>query len=86
MNCVAGRYYFMQAKQMSNWLRRKLGNPKLFTYSSKKQLPNSIIFQEGFRDATGHIDVVFNGRSGGTAVTNYNDNKNKLKYYLWRAR
>ena len=83
---AGGRYYFMQAKQMSNWLRRKLGNPKLFTYSSKKQLPNSIIFQEGFRDATGHVDVVFNGRSGGTAVTNYNDNKNKLKYYLWRAR
>ena len=39
-------------------------------------MKNGIVFQNGLKDVTGHVDVFYNEVSGGAAYTYYNDKKN----------
>ena len=38
-------------------------------------MKNGIVFQNGLKDVTGHVDVFYNEVSGGAAYTYYNDKK-----------
>ena len=84
-----GRYYFMQAKAMKNWLAKKLGIPRYFRYKKNSILPNSLTFQEGWDNVTGHVDIVFRTKSNfwinGIKVQKYYETDG-IKTYLWRAR
>lgn len=42
-------------------------------------MKNGIVFQNGLKDVTGHVDVFYNEVSGGAAYTYYNDKKKKEK-------
>lgn len=39
-------------------------------------MKNGIVFQNGLKDVTGHVDVFYNEVSGRAAYTYYNDKKN----------
>ena len=84
-----GRYYFMQARAMKNWLAKKLGIPRYFRYKKNSILPNSLTFQEGWNNVTGHVDIVFRTKSNfwinGIKVQKYYETDG-IKTYLWRAR
>lgn len=83
---AGGMHYFMKAKNMKLWLEKIYGSPVRIQYSSQK-LPISLIFQGGFKNVSGHIDVIGgDGNSAGPALKYYTEYKNNLKYYLWKGK
>lgn len=55
--------------------------------SRTSKMDYGIVFQSGFRGVTGHVDVFYNGYSGGGAYsyfTNANHEYNTVKTYFWR--
>lgn len=54
-----GKYYFMRAADMKDWLISKFGQPTLLPqYNNGGMIPNHcLIFQDGWTDVSGHIDV-----------------------------
>lgn len=59
---------------MRKYFIKLWGSPKIvgLPYFIMK---NGIVFQNGLKDVTGHVDVFYNEVSGGAAYTYYNDKK-----------
>ena len=59
-----GKYYFINAKQMANYLSKDTvwGTPTLL--GNNQTVKNAVIFQTGFAGGvTGHLDVVYRGQA-----------------------
>ena len=54
-----GKYYFMRAAAMKDWLISKFGQPILLPqYNNGGMIPDHcLIFQDGWTDVSGHVDV-----------------------------
>ena len=70
-----GKNYFLRAADMRKYFIKLWGSPRIvgLPYLIMK---NGIVFQNGLKDVTGHVDVFYNEVSGGAAYTYYNDKKN----------
>ena len=70
--------YFISVKNMSKYLTNTFGQPT--TLQSGQSIGNGIIWQSncGWSDATGHLDIIYNGKAG----SYYYDVCGTVKY--WR--
>ena len=72
-----GKNYFISVKNMSNYLTKTFGQPTIL--QSGQNITNSIIWQSncGWSDATGHLDIIYNGKAG----SKYYDVCGTVKYW-----
>lgn len=57
-----GKYYFINAKQMESYLSKIWSSPTL--QPNDQKIKSGVIFQTGFaHGVTGHLDVVYDGKS-----------------------
>jgi hypothetical protein len=55
-----GKSYFVNAKQMMNYLSKKWGSPILL--KSNETINNAVVYQTGFSGGvSGHMDVYYKG-------------------------
>ena len=85
MRGEGNKNYFLRAIDMKNYFLKIWGEPRIM--SKPIIIKNGIVYQSGFINVTGHVDVFWDGKSGGAAYTYYWDKKNKysnVKTEIWK--
>lgn len=69
--------YFISVSNITNYLTNTFGAPT--TLSPNYYMKNGIIWQSncGWRDATGHVDIIYKGQAG----SNFYDQCGTVKYW-----
>lgn len=65
-----GMNYFLRASDMKAYFERKWGVPKS-CHRSRSRLLNCIVYQNGFANVSGHVDVFYRGNSAAGAYNYY---------------
>ena len=77
--------YFLKAADIRDYFIKIWGEP--MSVSAPIKIKNGIVYQSGFVNVTGHVDIFVNGKSGGAAYSYYYnlDNQHKnIKTELWK--
>lgn len=80
MRGANGKNYFLRAADMMNYFKRIWGAGRLMPRTSK--MDYGIVFQDGFKYVTGHVDVFYNEKSGGHADSYFTSGA--VNTYYWR--
>lgn len=71
MKGEGNKNYFLRAIDMRNYFLKLWGEPRVFSLPARPL--NGIVYQDGLKNVTGHVDVFWDKVSGGAAYTYYTD-------------
>lgn len=85
MKGADNKNYFLRAIDMRNYFLKIWGEPRI--YSRPTKIKNCIVYQSGFSDVTGHVDVFSDEKSGSGAYLYYWNKDGKhpnIKTEAWK--
>ena len=71
-----GDNYIIKASEMSKYLRKCFGEPTVLITTGINDIKTALYFQTGFKNVSGHVDVIYNGNVGKKMYPN-------MKTYFW---
>ena len=68
--------YIIKVSEMSKYLRKCFGEPTVLITTGINDIKTALYFQTGFKNVSGHVDVIYNGNVGKKMYPN-------MKTYFW---